>query len=125
MLCCSRMHVNNPHLTFYAFPPSKTTADVAVHIAAGGSIGLCPEGQVSRAPPTPLQSFRRGSFAIPCANKMPIWGYTMLGCHDTWPLKEAIGGFPATIYVSLDHLYTPVEVRISTILRHSTVLIVP
>ena len=83
------------------------TEDVNAHIVAGGSIGLCPEGQISRHPPTPLQSFRRGSFAIPTENSMPIWGFTMLGCHESWPLSEPIGGLPATIYCSIDHLYTP------------------
>ena len=83
------------------------TEDVNEHIAAGGSIGLCPEGQITRHPPTPLQPFRRGSFAIPCEKSMPIYGFTMLGCHESWPITEAVGGFPATIYCSIDHLHTP------------------
>mmetsp|Transcript_23796 Transcript_23796/g.62259 ORF Transcript_23796/g.62259 Transcript_23796/m.62259 type:complete len:300 (-) Transcript_23796:130-1029(-) len=88
---------------------AKVSEDVKEHVEAGGSIGLCPEGQITKSPPTPLQSFRRGSFAIPTENRMPIWGLTMLGTYESWPKKAAIGGLPATIYVSLDHYYTPVE----------------
>lgn len=81
-------------------------AKIDAHIARGGSIALCPEGQISASPPN-VQSFRRGSFAVPIANEMPIWGLTMVGCFDAWGKHETMGGHPTTIVVSLDNLHTP------------------
>jgi hypothetical protein len=31
----------------------------------------------------------------------------MHGCWLTWPKNQPIGGFSGTVYVSLDHFYTP------------------
>jgi len=79
---------------------------VTKHVEASGTIAVCPEGQIAKDPPA-MQPFRRGSFAIPIQFEMPIWGMVMHGCYDGWPKNESIGGFPATITVSLEYLMTP------------------
>eukprot|EP00041_Stephanoeca_diplocostata_P028809 m.833455 g.833455 ORF g.833455 m.833455 type:complete len:279 (-) comp23442_c0_seq20:1985-2821(-) len=84
----------------------EVMAKIDDHVTGGGSLAICPEGQISKDPPS-LQSFRRGSFALPIKHKMPIWGLTMLGCHESWPKKSTMGGLPATITITLEHLYTP------------------
>ena len=78
------------------------------HIETGGTVALCPEGQVS-ATPYGLQPFRRGSFTTPIAHGMPVYGLTMVGCPDVWPKAAAMGGLPGTVHVSLDRLVVPHE----------------
>ena len=81
---------------------------VAAHVVGGGSVALCPEGTVNKAPPA-LQLFRKGSFALAVEHKMPIFGCVMAGNYECWPKVAAIGGWPATIVVENAYLMTPEE----------------
>lgn len=85
----------------------RVTNAMIQHIQNRGTLGICPEGQVSRSPPTPLQTFRRGSFNLVVEHDLPVWSIVMLGCHNAWPRDEWIGGLPSTIIVSTCYLYSP------------------
>lgn len=58
-----------------------------------------PEGSVNRRDPRKLQSFRRGSFALPIKYKKPVYGVLNVGCEDTWPVGAPAAGIPASIFL--------------------------
>jgi hypothetical protein len=45
-----------------------------------------------------IQSFRRGSFALPIAQQMSCWVLTMVNNEVCWPAKAAMGMFSACVY---------------------------
>ena len=83
----------------------RELASIDAHLQAGGALGFCPEGTVSKAPPH-LQPFRRGSFAWATQHQMQMWGIVMLGNHECWPKRCALGGYPTTIYLGFAPLGT-------------------
>jgi len=70
------------------------------HVAAGGMLGCCPEGTVN-ANPAVLLPFRHGAFRIAIEKQMPIFAMVVVGCDECWPKHAAVGGWPATVYVSV------------------------
>lgn len=77
----------------------KVADDMDEFLGNGGGLLLFPEGQLNKTPRT-LQSFRHGAFAMPMAQKRPIWAVLNVGCETSWPYTAALGGQPADIYVS-------------------------
>lgn len=94
----------------FATDQSKQAAvaqDINAHVAAGGMLGLCPEGTVNATPAT-LAPFRHGTFKIAIEHRMPIFGMVAVGCNDCWPKREVVGGYASTVYVGEPvHLLTP------------------
>jgi len=70
------------------------------HLDGGGSIVVFPEGQLNKTPAN-LLPFRRGTFGTAVERKLPLWGFVFTGCERSWPLREPVGGFPATIRYAL------------------------
>lgn len=57
-----------------------------------------PEGQLNKTP-RKVQTLRHGAFVLPIAHKKPVWAFVNVGCDVVWPYTEAVGGFPADVYV--------------------------
>lgn len=76
------------------------------HIEAGGAVAFCPEGGMNKTPPQ-LRPFRRGSFGQAVKYRTPVWGAALVGCPECWPMKAAVGGFPARVGISISKLLTP------------------
>ena len=77
------------------------------HVASGGMLGICPEATVNATPRT-LLPFRHGAFRVAIEQQMPIFALVTVGCDQCWPKREALGGWPATVYVAEPvHLLTP------------------
>lgn len=80
---------------------AEVMAAMQHHVDHGGTIGICPEGGISRTPPLPLKSFREGAFALPLAARVPVYSVAMVGCHEAWPITETFGGLAATVDFSI------------------------
>jgi len=74
-------------------------------MATGKILIFCPEGQINNDPRT-LQPFRRGSFDMPSEMGMDIWALTTANCDKVWPKLAPMGGYPATIKISLKKIHS-------------------
>ena len=74
---------------------------VSAHLQDGGRIAIFPEGAVNKTPHV-LQTFRFGTFATIFQHRLPTYYFTVVGNNVTWPGNEALGGYPATIFVKVN-----------------------
>lgn len=79
---------------------AEVTERVSKHLQDGGRVAIFPEGVVNKTPRT-LQTFRFGTFATIFQHKLPTFAFLAVGNDVTWPAKEALGGFPATIFIRI------------------------
>jgi len=82
------------------------SADVAAylqriedHVAAGGHLGVFPEGKLNKEWLTLLQ-FRAGGFEIAIRHDMEVWALVMAGVADAWPAYQLMGCGPADMSFS-------------------------
>lgn len=62
---------------------------------------------MNKEPSKGLKPFRRGSFSQAAKFSTPIFGAALHGCTDAWPVDAPIGGYPATVGISLKKLLVP------------------
>jgi len=64
------------------------------HVAAGGHLGVFPEGKLNKDWLTLLQ-FRGGGFEIAIRHDMEVWALVMTGVAEAWPSYQLMGCGPA------------------------------
>eukprot|EP00466_Bigelowiella_natans_P004511 jgi/Bigna1/141964/aug1.66_g16672 len=80
------------------------TQKLSAFMKTGKILIFCPEGQISQDP-SKLQPFRRGSFAMVAELGMDVWAFTTHNAQKVWPNSQKMGGFPATLKLSITKLH--------------------
>lgn len=82
---------------------------VVKHVKRGGSLTICPEGQMNKNP-AELLPFRNGSFQTILDNNMEVFYYAFWGIGNVWPLGAPLpSGGPDDIYVHVGRIGPALE----------------
>jgi 1-acyl-sn-glycerol-3-phosphate acyltransferase len=104
--CCEHFlvpYVNSDEFKVHAEKMQAVDDLVDAHVAAGGWLCFFPEGQLNKNPSV-IQEIRHGGMKRAIKFDAIVISFVCTGNEQVWPLKAAVGGFPARVHWSLKTL---------------------